>query len=113
MPKNRGRLTPFWVLYKGEQETGVSIHFVEEGVDSGDIVVQEKYPVSPKDTFNTLVKKNYQIAPAAIPIAIGIALDLLENGHKDFIPNDDSKATYNTTPTLREAWEFRKRRVKK
>ena len=30
LPKNRGRLTPFWVLYKGEKETGVSIHFVDE-----------------------------------------------------------------------------------
>ena len=106
MPKNRGRLTPFWVLYKGEKETSVSIHFVEEGVDSGDIVVQEKYPVSPKDTFNTVVKKNYQIAP----VAMLKALDLLENGHKDFIPNDDSKATYNTTPSLKEAWEYRRKR---
>ena len=33
LPKNRGRLTPFWVLYKNEIETGVSIHFVEEGID--------------------------------------------------------------------------------
>ena len=41
LPKNRGRLTPFWVLYKKEKETGVSIHFVEKGIDSGDIVVQK------------------------------------------------------------------------
>ena len=29
LPKNRGRLTPFWVLYKGEKESGVSIHFMK------------------------------------------------------------------------------------
>jgi methionyl-tRNA formyltransferase len=46
LPKNRGRLTPFWVLYKQEKETGVSIHFVEEGIDSGDIVVQKKFPIT-------------------------------------------------------------------
>ena len=57
LPKNRGRLTPFWVLYKEEKETGVSIHFVEEGLDSGDIVVQKKYIVTKKDNFNSLVKK--------------------------------------------------------
>jgi len=45
LPKNRGRLTPFWVLFKGEKETGVSIHFVNEGMDSGEIVVQERFPV--------------------------------------------------------------------
>ena len=104
LPRNRGRLTPFWVIFKNETETGVSIHFVEEGIDSGDIIVQVKYSVSKKDTFNTLVKKNYKIAPEAMIKA----LDLLENGFKDFIHNNDEEATYNSTPSLREAWQYRK-----
>lgn len=107
LPKNRGRLTPFWVAFKRETETGVSIHFVDEGIDAGEIIVQEKYPVSKKDTFNSLVKKNYQIAPQAMIKA----LDLLESGHRDFIPNDDAQATYNTTPSLAEAWQYRKGRI--
>jgi methionyl-tRNA formyltransferase len=107
LPKNRGRLTPFWVLFKGEKETGVSIHFVVEALDAGEIIVQEKYSVSRKDTFNSLVKKNYEIAPKAMLKAI----DLLENGFKDFLPNADNDATYNTTPTLKEAWEYRKKRI--
>jgi methionyl-tRNA formyltransferase len=108
LPKNRGRLTPFWVLYKGEKKTGVSIHFVEEGIDSGDIIVQEKYDVNRKDTFGSLVKKNYKIAPRAMQKA----LDKLEKGEKDFIPNNDELATYNTTPDLRHAVEYRIRRIK-
>jgi methionyl-tRNA formyltransferase len=103
LPKNRGRLTPFWVLYKNEIETGVSIHFVEEGIDSGAIIVQEKYTVLPNDTFNTIVKRNYQIAPKAMLKA----LDLLEKGFSNFLPNDDKLATYNSTPTLREALKYR------
>jgi methionyl-tRNA formyltransferase len=108
LPKNRGRLTPFWVLYRQERETGVSIHFVDEGLDSGAIVVQEKFTVSAKDTFNTLVKKNYQIAPRAMLNA----LSLLENGFNNFIANDNSLATYNSTPTLKEAMEYRLTRIK-
>lgn len=107
LPKNRGRLTPFWVLYKEEKETGVSIHFVDEGIDSGPIVVQKKFPVSIKDTFKNVVEKNYEFASGAMLEA----LDLLENGHSDFIENSDDKATYNTVPTLKEAYEFRKRRM--
>lgn len=103
LPKNRGRLTPFWVLYHGEKETGVSIHFVDEGLDSGPIIVQEKYTVSSTVTFNTLVKKNYQIAP----LAMLKALDLLENGFNDFISNDDSQATYNSTPSFKQALKYR------
>lgn len=103
LPKNRGRLTPFWVLYKQETETGVSIHFVEEGIDSGEIIVQKRFNISSKDTFNSIVKKNYEIAPKAMLEAIKI----LEKGNYQLIPNDDKKATYNTVPTLQEAWSYR------
>lgn len=107
LPKNRGRLTPFWVLYKNEKLTGVSIHFVEEGIDSGPIVLQEEYKICRKDSFRSLVIKNYKIAPKLMLKAIS----LLEKGNKEFIDNDDKKATYNTTPTLKEAWLYRKGRI--
>lgn len=103
LPKNRGRLTPFWVLYKGEKETGVSIHFVEEALDSGDIIVQKKFKIAPKDTFNSIVKKNYSFASDAMIEAI----DLLSAGVIDFMDNDDKLATYNSTPTLKEAFLYR------
>ncbi|MGZ3884352.1 MAG: methionyl-tRNA formyltransferase [Bacteroidia bacterium] len=103
LPKNRGRLTPFWVKYKNETETGVSIHFVDEGIDSGKIVVQEKFDVTPKDTFNSIVRKNYQIASKAMLKAIA----LLEVGTHTFMENDDALATYNTVPTFREALRYR------
>jgi len=107
LPKNRGRLTPFWVLYKEEKETGVSIHFVEESLDSGDIVVQKRYDISPNDTFNSIVNKNYILAP----IAMLEALEILEKGDLDLIPNSNEDSSYNTTPTLKEAWTFRKKRL--
>jgi methionyl-tRNA formyltransferase len=107
LPKNRGRLTPFWVLYKREKETGVSIHFVDEGIDSGDIIVQERFPVKEKDNFNTLAKKNYQVADKAMIKA----LELLEKGDFQLKKNDDNLASYNTIPTLREALIYRLRRV--
>lgn len=107
LPKNRGRLTPFWVLYKQEKETGVSIHFVTEGIDAGDIIVQEKFPVSKKDTFNSIVKKNYEIAP----LAMLKALKMLESGTGTWIKNEDAKATYNSVPAFRDAWKYRINRI--
>ncbi|MCB0556984.1 MAG: hypothetical protein KDD02_25780 [Phaeodactylibacter sp.] len=109
LPKNRGRLTPFWVLYKEEKETGVSIHFVTEGIDAGDIIIQKKIAVSPKETFNSLVRKNYQVAP----IAIIEALDKLEQENMDFLPNTDEEATYNTVPTFKQALRFRMKMMKR
>ena len=109
LPKNRGRLTPFWVLYKNEKETGVSIHFVNEGIDAGPIIVQERYPVLPGDNFHSLVEKNYKLAPRAMLKA----LDKLERGEKDYLDNCDASATYNPVPTLKDALEYRWARVKR
>lgn len=109
LPKNRGRLSPFWVLYNEEKETGVSIHFVEKSLDSGDIIVQEKFKVSPDETFTSLVKKNYALAPKAMLKA----LDKLEKGNYKLIHNDDTKATYNTIPTFKEALTFRWMMIKR
>tara|TARA_Y100001954_G_C15799269_1_gene599222 strand:+ start:942 stop:1739 length:798 start_codon:yes stop_codon:yes gene_type:complete len=107
LPKNRGRLTPFWVLFNKEKETGVSIHFVEEGLDSGDIIVQKKFKVEKNDNFRSIVKKNYELAS----IAMIEALNLLENNISGFIENNDDEATYNSTPTLNDAWTYRKRKI--
>jgi len=109
LPKNRGRLTPFWVLYNGEKTTGVSIHFVTEEIDAGDIIVQEQYSITKRETFNSLVKKNYQIAPKAMLKA----LEILESGENEFILNDDNMATYNTIPTFKEALNFRLKMTKR
>ena len=109
LPKNRGRLTPFWVLFNKEKETGVSIHFVDEGIDSGDIIIQKKFDIENKDNFNSIVKKNYDFAS----IAIIEALKILENDKFKVIPNDDKLATYNTTPSLIEAIKYRLRIIKK
>lgn len=107
LPKNRGRLTPFWVLYKGETETGVSIHFVNEGMDAGDILVQERFPVEPRDTFNTIVRKNYAIAANAMLKA----LTKLESGNYVTLPNNDQEASHNPVPGFRDALKFRFRRL--
>ena len=107
LPKNRGRLTPFWVLYKREPETGVSIHFVDEGIDSGPIIVQKCIAVEPGESFASLVRKNYELAP----IAMEEALAKLEAGQRAFLPNPDEEATYNTVPTLQDAWRYRVQRL--
>lgn len=45
------------VLKAGETQTGMTIHYVDEGVDTGKIIVQKKCPVEPSDTADTLKEK--------------------------------------------------------
>ena len=45
------------VLSSGDTETGMTIHYVDEGVDTGQIILQKACPVSPDDTPETLKEK--------------------------------------------------------
>jgi phosphoribosylglycinamide formyltransferase 1 len=51
-------------------ETGVTIHWVDEGVDTGPVILQKKVAVSPEDTLDTLEEKvhalEYEIYPEAL-----------------------------------------------
>ena len=56
------------------RETGVTVHFVNEGVDSGPIILQEKVTVDPADTLETLEAKihavEYEIYPEALKLVL-------------------------------------------
>ena len=57
LPKYRGRAPVNWVLVKGETETGVTLHFMTEKPDAGDIVGQAVVPIAFDDTAITLFGK--------------------------------------------------------
>ena len=45
LPKYRGLMPSFWVMRHNEEKTGVSVFFVDEGIDSGPIIVQKEVPL--------------------------------------------------------------------
>ena len=57
------------------KETGVSVHFVTEKVDSGKIILQEKVKISPKDTLESLEKKIHAVEHRLYPKAIQRVVD--------------------------------------
>ena len=108
LPKNRGRFSPFWALYKQEQYTGITIHFVVKELDAGEIIIQKRIKISKNETVSSLVKKCYSIAPSAMIEAI----EKLEAGECGLLPNSDEEATYNTNPTLGQVIELWRRSTK-
>ena len=58
------------VLAAGDTETGATVHYVDEGVDTGEIILQEKVPVMDGDTPEVLQKRvletEHKILPAVI-----------------------------------------------
>lgn len=54
LPKYRGGNPYSWVIINNEKETGVTIHYISEDLDKGDIVYQQKVPISKDETMGTL-----------------------------------------------------------
>jgi len=102
LPKYRGLMPTFWVMKNNEKFTGVSVFFVDEGIDSGPIIVQEKLEIG-NSTQQNLIIKTKRIGMQLILKSI----DLISNNKVVLIPNDASKKTYYTFPTRKDVLEFR------
>ena len=59
------------VLAAEEKETGATVHLVDEGVDTGQILIQERIPVLPRDTAETLAARVLEIEHIILPAAVG------------------------------------------
>ena len=57
LPKYRGANPYSHVILNNEQETGVTLHFMDENFDTGNIIWQKKVPVAPNDTMGTIFNK--------------------------------------------------------
>jgi methionyl-tRNA formyltransferase len=70
LPFYRGRNPLTWALINGETEFGVTVHWVDLGIDTGDIVVQIKTPIRPDDTYATLLASAEEICAGALVQAV-------------------------------------------
>ena len=59
LPFYRGRNILNWVLINDEKEFGITVHFVDEGIDTGDIILQETFSITDKDNYRTLLDISY------------------------------------------------------
>ncbi len=61
LPKYRGAAPMQRAIMDGERETGVTIMYMDEGLDTGDIILQESFPIGKKDNFETVHDKSAEI----------------------------------------------------
>jgi methionyl-tRNA formyltransferase len=89
LPKYRGAAPIQWALINGEKETGVTIMQMDEGIDTGDILLQEKIAIAPDETAGSLSSKLAELGGKAL----GKALDLLRADMLNPAKQDESKAS--------------------
>ncbi|MBR4663265.1 MAG: bifunctional UDP-4-amino-4-deoxy-L-arabinose formyltransferase/UDP-glucuronic acid oxidase ArnA [Lentisphaeria bacterium] len=90
LPKYRGRCPINWAVLNGEKEAGVTLHYMTEKPDAGDILAQEKFPIGPDDTALDV----HQKAAKAAAVLLKKALPKLKKGTLKGIPQDNEKSTY-------------------
>jgi methionyl-tRNA formyltransferase len=90
LPKYRGRAPVNWVLVNGETETGVTLHFMTEKPDAGDIVGQAAVRIAFDDTALTLFGKMEEAASRLL----AELLPRIANGEIPRRPNDLARGSY-------------------
>lgn len=90
LPQNRGANPYFWTIYSGQSVTGLTVHFMDEKFDRGDIILQEAITIDDRETGQTLKDKTTRLAR----VMIKEVLDLFDKKQIQPVKQDEKYATY-------------------
>ncbi len=69
LPDYRGPNPYFNIIYNGEKKSGITLHFMDETFDTGDIIYQKEFELMPSETMGTLFNRTtYMISDALIEV---------------------------------------------
>ncbi len=89
LPKYRGAAPINWAIINGETETGITTFFINEKIDTGNIILQRKISIGPDETAGELHDKLAKLGAEVLLETV----KLIENGSVQTFPQDDSLAT--------------------
>lgn len=90
LPKFTGFSPVLWALISGASEFGLTVHRMDQGLDTGDILIQRSLPIGPRDTGTELVLRGMEL----IPGVLRDALAALESGTAVWRPQNKAERTY-------------------
>jgi len=90
LPRWRGAAPIQAAIAAGDRKTGITVMYMNEGLDTGDILLQCAIDIEPTDTGGSLHDRLAKVAPETLLES----LELLENGRAPRIPQHDALATY-------------------
>lgn len=90
LPRFRGAAPINAALMAGDEKTGVTIMYVAEGLDTGNIILAKETPITEEDNFETLHDRLKFLGAEALDEAVS----LIEKGENESIPQDETLATF-------------------
>src|SRR5436190_4831400 len=91
LPRYRGPSAINWPIIQGDTETGLSIFWPDNGLDTGDVLLQKKTPISDTDSLGSVYFD--RLFPMGVEAMLE-AVDLVKAGKAPCIKQDHAKATY-------------------
>lgn len=98
LPEFRGRAVIPWTILERRAVTGASLFWMDEGMDSGDLLAQELFDVAPDETAETLYRKH----EASLARMLGAVSPAVLAGTPPRLPQDHSRATYCARRTAQD-----------
>ncbi len=111
LPRYRGRTPHVWSIINNEKITGVTAHIIDNGCDTGPIVLQHIIDISEHDTGADILAKYESVYPKMI----SRVLEQFRNNDLRLIEQDNSKATYYSKRTPEDGninWSWQKERIR-
>lgn len=105
LPRNRGLLPCFWSLANGDRQTGITVHRIDEELDTGDVLATATVPIEPNDSF---VGLSHRCATAGGELLVD-CIRAIERDEARPQPQVDDGATYFSWPNRSALKRFRKR----
>jgi methionyl-tRNA formyltransferase len=90
LPKYRGAAPIAWAILRGEKMTGVTTMIMDEGMDTGDILLQTEIPIGKEETAETLHNRLASLGAQLLLETVG----RMKAGNLRPVPQEHSKATY-------------------
>jgi methionyl-tRNA formyltransferase len=103
LPRYQGMMPNFWVLLHRESEGTVTVHYMTEELDTGNVILQRPVPIFPHDSLHDLMVRSKRVGVQALMEAI----EQIGKGTVRACPMDVGKATYFSFPTRADAQRLR------
>jgi len=104
LPSYRGGLSAFWILRYGDKEAGASVHKVDTGIDTGELLEEVRLPVNTNSMKILMDETIEKTAPAIIK-----AVEKLTSDNCNAIDISERESNYYYMPTAKDFSEFYKR----
>ncbi len=105
LPRYQGMMPNFWTMVHGEPEAAVTVHYMVEKLDAGDIILQRPVPIRPDDSLHDLMVRSKQVGVEVLLEAV----EQIRAGTVRARKMDAAEATYFSFPKREDARKLRER----